>query len=171
MPTVSPRTDAVTEGCVGRGSPWSYIRAVDLCRELESDLAAALAERDALAARVAEHDEYARLLDIRSYDTEAETAMDECINSPDWLAKLSKHPALIVRRLAARVAELENDAGRWRFVRSKVSRILNERTLKMDGLRVEVYYDEPQPFVILPTDNGALFDEAIDAALSREEES
>lgn len=81
--------------------------------------------------------------------------------------------SLIVERdaLAARVAEAEKDAGRWRFVRSKVSRILNERTLKMDGLRVEVYYDEPQPFVILPTDNGALFDEAIDAALSREEES
>ncbi len=52
MPTVSPRTDAVTEGCVGRGSPWSYIRAVDLCRELESDLAVALAERDAAKAEL-----------------------------------------------------------------------------------------------------------------------
>ena len=73
--------------------------------------------------------------------------------------------------LAARVEQAEADARRWRFVRGKVSRILNERTLKMDGLRVEVYYDEPQAFLIVPTDNGALFDEAIDAGMSREEKS
>ena len=84
----------------------------------------------------------------------------------DLAAALAERDAL-----AARVEKAEADARRWRFVRGKVSRILNERTLKMDGLRVEVYYDEPQAFLIVPTDNGALFDEAIDAGMSREEKS
>ena len=94
-------------------------------------------------------------------------ALDEMAGLVDDLAAaLSERDAL-----AARVEKGEADARRWRFVRGKVSRILNERTLKMDGLRVEVYYDEPQAFLIVPTDNGALFDEAIDAGMSREEKS
>lgn len=35
----TPRTDALAEKCVGVGSPMSYVRAIDLCRELEQQLA------------------------------------------------------------------------------------------------------------------------------------
>jgi hypothetical protein len=61
------------------------------------------------------------------------------------------------------------DAARWRYVRSHVSRILNEKTLKMDGMRVEVYYDTPQPFCLNPVDKAAMFDAAIDRAMSEKE--
>ncbi len=118
-------------------------------QQFESDLATALAERD-------------------SYKTAWEQSDKSC---RDLSEKVLPNVRAERDALAARVEKAEKDAGRWRFVRSKVSRILNETTLKMDGLRVEVYYDKPQAFVILPTDNGALFDEAIDAALSREEKS
>ncbi len=117
-----------------------------------SDLAAALAERD-------------------SYKTAWEQSDKSC---RDLSEKVLPNVRAERDALAAQVEKAEADARRWRFVRGKVSRILNERTLKMDGLRVEVYYDWPQAFLIVPTDNGALFDAAIDtavAALSREEKS
>ena len=40
----TPRTDAVAEQCVGEGSPMSYVRAIDLARQLERELAAKGAE-------------------------------------------------------------------------------------------------------------------------------
>lgn len=36
----TPRSDTVAEQCVGQGSPMSYVRAIDLCRELERELTA-----------------------------------------------------------------------------------------------------------------------------------
>lgn len=63
------------------------------------------------------------------------------------------------------------DAARWQFVRGKVSRIYNEETMMMDGLRVEVYYNEPQPFLLTGVDKAELFDAAIDAAIDAKAKS
>lgn len=83
-----------------------------------------------------------------------------------------------LQQAKARIAELEaererlaKDAERWQFVCGKVSRIYNEETMMMDGLRVEAYYDEPQPFLLTDVDKAALFNAAIDFALAAKEKN
>jgi len=129
----TPRTSEVAKQCIGTGSPMSYVRAIDLCRTLERELAAA--EKRADDASMANGMQAANIKQLSKELAAAEAKAGEWKMKHDAvvsvgqkriaeleaeLAGLEKEFSLLHTNYAAACAELaecKRDAERYNFVR------------------------------------------------------